>query len=97
MLTTYSVAGCKIPSDVKAVTDFSTCDQTAMKTHKKNHENPGKWGGGRDPFALEMGIPFRTIIFFYLNSIANTSHFLTNLYQNWTLHIQVCSFLVHMS
>lgn len=67
MLTTYSVAGCKIPSDVKAVTDFSACDQTAMKTHKKTHENPGKWGGGRDPFALEMGIPLRTIIFFYFN------------------------------
>lgn len=30
LLTTYSVAGCKIPSDVKAVTDFSTCDHTAM-------------------------------------------------------------------
>lgn len=29
-LLTYSVAGCKIPSDVKAVTDFSTCDHTAM-------------------------------------------------------------------
>lgn len=44
LFTTYSIAGCKIPSDVKAVTDFSTCDHTAMQTHKffKNHENPGK-------------------------------------------------------
>lgn len=30
LLTTYSIAGCKIPSDVKAVTDFSACDHTAM-------------------------------------------------------------------
>lgn len=100
MLTSYSVAGCKIPSDVKAVTDFSTCDHTAMYRHihflktMKILENEE---AGGTLFALEMGILFRTIIFFYLNSIANTSHFLTNLYQNWTLHIQVCSFLVHMS